>query len=188
MCAVVSQQPPLAVPPRDRDVRGLGHRPLRQPASTTCSSARTRRRCGASPAREIHAEWAVQRIKDFSFWKALLAALRPTRGEADDADRGVPLPAPRTRADVGGVRGPRGRRRHPRSPPSPRPDDPPRPQRRRRSDDGARRADDRSAGRRRAVEHRAQRARADPRPAASSGDRRGRATACATAPCAWWRS
>ena len=32
------------------------------------------------PGSEIHAEWAVQRIKDFSFWKALLSALHFTRG------------------------------------------------------------------------------------------------------------
>jgi protoporphyrinogen oxidase len=31
------------------------------------------------PGSEIHAEWAVQRIKDFSFWKALLGALHLTR-------------------------------------------------------------------------------------------------------------
>jgi protoporphyrinogen oxidase len=33
------------------------------------------------PGSEIHAEWAVQRIKDFSFWKALLAALHLTKGK-----------------------------------------------------------------------------------------------------------
>jgi protoporphyrinogen oxidase len=33
------------------------------------------------PGSEIHAEWAVQRIKDFSFWKALLSALHLTRGK-----------------------------------------------------------------------------------------------------------
>ena len=66
------------------------------------------------PGSEIHAEWAVQRIKDFSFWKALLAALHLTRGkpttlieefhyprlgpgqmweafEARVADRGIPV-------------------------------------------------------------------------------------------------
>ena len=66
------------------------------------------------PGSEIHSEWAVQRIKDFSFWKALLAALRLTRGtpttlieefhyprlgpgqmwdafEARVADRGIPV-------------------------------------------------------------------------------------------------
>jgi protoporphyrinogen oxidase len=32
------------------------------------------------PGSEIHAEWAVQRIRDFSFWKALLAALHLKRG------------------------------------------------------------------------------------------------------------
>ena len=32
------------------------------------------------PGSEIHSEWAVQRIKDFSFWKALLAAMHLTRG------------------------------------------------------------------------------------------------------------
>jgi protoporphyrinogen oxidase len=32
------------------------------------------------PGSEIHSEWAVQRIRDFSFWKALLAALHLTRG------------------------------------------------------------------------------------------------------------
>jgi protoporphyrinogen oxidase len=32
------------------------------------------------PGSEIHAEWAVQRIKDFSFWKALLAVTHLTRG------------------------------------------------------------------------------------------------------------
>ena len=31
------------------------------------------------PGSEIHSEWGAQRIKDFSFWKALLAALRLTR-------------------------------------------------------------------------------------------------------------
>ena len=31
------------------------------------------------PGSEIHSEWAAQRIKDFSFWKALLAALHLTR-------------------------------------------------------------------------------------------------------------
>ena len=184
VCAVVSQQPPLAVPPRDRDVRGLRHRQLRQPhlrrvLPLVHGEGVGRARLG-DPRR-------VGRAAD----QGLLVLEGPARGaapdswEADDADRGVPLPAPRPRADVGGVRGPRGRARHPRSPPSPRADDPPRPQRRRRSDDGARRADDRSAGRRRAVEHRAQRARADPRPRSTSGDRRGRASACATARCAW---
>jgi protoporphyrinogen oxidase len=34
------------------------------------------------PGSEIHAEWAVQRIKDFSFWKALLSALHLTRGKS----------------------------------------------------------------------------------------------------------
>ena len=57
------------------------------------------------PGSEIHSEWAAQRIKDFSFWKALLAILQPRAGDVDDADRGVPLPAARARADVGGVRG-----------------------------------------------------------------------------------
>ena len=33
------------------------------------------------PGSEIHSEWAVQRIKDFSFWKALLAAMHVTRGK-----------------------------------------------------------------------------------------------------------
>ena len=33
------------------------------------------------PGSEIHSEWGAQRIKDFSFWKALLAALRLTRGK-----------------------------------------------------------------------------------------------------------
>jgi protoporphyrinogen oxidase len=33
------------------------------------------------PGSEIHAEWAVQRIKNFSFGKALLAALRVKRGD-----------------------------------------------------------------------------------------------------------
>ena len=33
------------------------------------------------PGSEIHAEWAVQRIKDFSFWKALLALLHLQRGQ-----------------------------------------------------------------------------------------------------------
>ncbi len=33
------------------------------------------------PGSEIHAEWAVQRIKDFSFWKALMAALHLKRGD-----------------------------------------------------------------------------------------------------------
>ena len=32
------------------------------------------------PGSEIHAEWAVQRIKDFSFWQALLTAVHLTRG------------------------------------------------------------------------------------------------------------
>ncbi len=31
------------------------------------------------PGSEIHSEWGAQRIKDFSFWKALLAALHLTR-------------------------------------------------------------------------------------------------------------
>jgi protoporphyrinogen oxidase len=31
------------------------------------------------PGSDIHSEWGAQRIKDFSFWKALLAALRLTR-------------------------------------------------------------------------------------------------------------
>jgi protoporphyrinogen oxidase len=31
------------------------------------------------PGSEIHAEWAVQRIKDFSFWKALVSAMHLTR-------------------------------------------------------------------------------------------------------------
>ena len=34
------------------------------------------------PGSEIHAEWAVQRIKDFSFWKAFLTALHLTRGKS----------------------------------------------------------------------------------------------------------
>jgi protoporphyrinogen oxidase len=33
------------------------------------------------PGSEIHAEWAVQRIKDFSFWKALVVALHLKRGD-----------------------------------------------------------------------------------------------------------
>ena len=33
------------------------------------------------PGSEIHSEWGAQRIKDFSFWKALLAALRLTRAK-----------------------------------------------------------------------------------------------------------
>ena len=32
------------------------------------------------PGSEIHAEWAAQRIKDFSFWKAVLRALHLSRG------------------------------------------------------------------------------------------------------------
>jgi len=33
------------------------------------------------PGSEIHAEWAIQRIKDFSFWKAFLTALHLTHGK-----------------------------------------------------------------------------------------------------------
>src|SRR5262249_55025748 len=33
------------------------------------------------PGSEMHADWAVQRIKNFSFWKALLAALHLRRGD-----------------------------------------------------------------------------------------------------------
>ena len=113
-------------------------------ASTTRSSARTRRRCGASPGSEIHSQWAAQRIKDFSFWNALLAALHLTRGDADDADRAVPLPAARPGADVGAVPGTRRGARHPGAPPPPRAGDPPRPRRRRRASPIAARRDGRS--------------------------------------------
>ena len=50
--ALVLPQPAVAVAPRDRDVRGLGHdAELRHAALRRRSSARTRRRCGASRAR-----------------------------------------------------------------------------------------------------------------------------------------
>ena len=66
------------------------------------------------PGSEIHAEWAAQRIKDFSFGKALLRGAAPEPPDADDADRGVPLSAPRARADVGASAGARGGARDPR--------------------------------------------------------------------------
>ena len=53
------------------------------------------------PGSEIRAEWAAQRIKDFSFGKARPARAPPQPVDADDADRGVPLPAARAGPDVG---------------------------------------------------------------------------------------
>ncbi len=73
--ALVLSQPPFAVPPRDRDVRGLGDRRTSARGSTTSSSASYTEKVWGIPGSEIHSEWAAQRIKDFSFWKALLAAL-----------------------------------------------------------------------------------------------------------------
>ena len=55
------------------------------------------------PGSEIHAEWAVQRIKDFSFRKRAPLGVAPDAFHSDDADRGVSVPASRARPDVGGV-------------------------------------------------------------------------------------
>ena len=57
------------------------------------------------PGSEIHAEWAVQRIKDFSFREARCSrrfAPDPVP-TSDDADRGVSVPTSRAGPNVGGV-------------------------------------------------------------------------------------
>ena len=56
------------------------------------------------PGSEIQAEWAAQRIQEFSLWQAILGILGLRPRPRADPDRGVPLPAARPRADVGGVR------------------------------------------------------------------------------------
>ena len=57
------------------------------------------------PGAQIRAEWAAQRIRNFSLGKAISRRPRPCGADPrDDAHRGVPLPAARARADVGGVR------------------------------------------------------------------------------------
>ena len=84
--------------------------------STTRSSARTRRRCGAFPGSQIRSLWAAQRIKNFSLGRAILTILGFGQGQRHDADRGVPLPAPRAGPDVGGLRGRRGGQVDPRLP------------------------------------------------------------------------
>ena len=53
------------------------------------------------PTSEIRAEWAAQRIRGLSLWRAAASALGAGGGGRPQPDRGVPLPAPRPRADVG---------------------------------------------------------------------------------------
>ena len=54
------------------------------------------------PRSEIRADWAAQRIKGLSFFRAAKAAFFGNRGnKVRVADRRVPLPALRPRPDVG---------------------------------------------------------------------------------------
>ena len=53
------------------------------------------------PTSEIRAEWAAQRIKGLSFFSAAKAAFFGNKGNSQDADRRVPLPALRPGPDVG---------------------------------------------------------------------------------------
>ena len=101
-CAVSYLAAAPAAARRARDVRGLGDGRFGRRLYDG-SSARTRRRSGASRARRSGAEWAAQRIKNFSLGKALRRR-SASAGARHDADRGVPLSAARPWADVGGVR------------------------------------------------------------------------------------
>ena len=53
------------------------------------------------PGSEIRALWAAQRIKNFSLFQADDDDPRPAPRPRHDTHRGVPLPAPRARSDVG---------------------------------------------------------------------------------------
>ena len=116
-----------AVPPRDRDVRGLGDAELRQPALRRLLPLRTRRRCGASRARRSTPSGRRSGSRTSRSGRRCWPRSISRRSDAHDADRGVPLPAARPRADVGGLRGARRGARHPGPPSPPRADDPPRP-------------------------------------------------------------
>ena len=57
------------------------------------------------PGSELKADFAAQRIKTLSLGKAIANAMMPkrARNRHDEPDRGVPVPAVRTRHDVGAL-------------------------------------------------------------------------------------
>ena len=178
---------------RAADVRGLGRRRASGGGSTTRSSAPTPRRSGASRARRSAPSGPRSGSRTSRFWQALLGDPRACAAtHVDDPDRGVPLPAARARADVGGVRAHASRSAASRSPRPPRAsaihhDERPRRQRRRRRTDGRRRASTPSTRVLSSIAApRARSSRLDP-PAPARGARRP-PSGCATATSASSRS
>ncbi len=139
------------------------------------------------PGSEVRSQWAAQRIKDFSFWRAgpVRAQARPAQDH--DPDRGVPVPAARPGPDVGATRGAGQRARRIRADEGASRRDQPcgRPRGEHRHEDERRR--ELLSGRRRRELACAERSRLLPRPAASAGGPRGRRASCATASSAWSR-
>ena len=84
-----------------KNYRGLGHQPVRRELFKIFFETYTEKVWGI-PCREIHAEWAAQRIKGLSLGTAIKNALFGQReeqaGRRQDADRRVSLSAARARA------------------------------------------------------------------------------------------
>ena len=71
--------------PRTRTSSRAGWRPASAGASTAPSSRPTPRRSGASRPRRCPADWAAQRIKNLSLFKAVINALLPKRNQKEIA-------------------------------------------------------------------------------------------------------